>query len=585
MTRLRKIIAAARTPIALILICALALRLWGIWFGFPLFLVNDEPAFVLGALTMLQLKTLVPAWHIAAFQKVLGYPPVLAYFYLVVLSPVLAVNYMLSGFPLLGVYQDAFAINPSFLWIAARIVNVLLGIVLIAVVYRLAKRITASERASLFAALFLSVSFYHLQLSQVVRHWMPAALLVYAAWLAAISIREKGTRISYVRAGVLAGVATAINTSAVIAFLPIFLAHFARPADMWTKKLRSSDLWLALAIAAAIVALSIALYPYGFTRAEGAGSVGGDVKMRFGFLASKSFSEWFSFLASYVKLALRYETTLILGALLGTAAMIRRSKLFLTTAALFGFFYFSLLYLFFNGIPRALLFILPALAIMAGLGVDRLMLRLQNSLRATVLNLFFIPAAIVFVFFAYPLAIDLRYDYLLTKPDTRLEARNWISEHIPAGTKILGDTSYLRLTNTKAGVRELERIDPSGLRAADRALARLPDAQYPSPAYDFLNLHFVSAAAPARSVTRATYFRALGYRYVVVEYRYRDQSDLDPHTRAVINGLSLVSRFMPFGDAARFSTSLDISGEIATVNPLQLFQFDRFGQFVDIYRL
>ena len=124
-----------RKPIVWVLLGAFVLRLFGIPYGFPLFLVNDEPAFVLGALKMMELKTLVPAWHSAEFQKVLYYPPFLAYFYLIALAPVLAVHYLASGLPSLAAYQDAFTMNPSFLWIAARVLNALMGVLLIYVVH------------------------------------------------------------------------------------------------------------------------------------------------------------------------------------------------------------------------------------------------------------------------------------------------------------------------------------------------------------------------------------------------------------------------------------------------------------------
>ena len=186
-----------RKPIVWILLGAFVLRLGGVAYGFPLFLVNDEPAFVLGALKMLEEKTLVPAWHADAFRTVLAYPPLPSYLFLVTLAPVLAVHYLLVGMPPLVEYQSLVTLDPSFLWIAARIVNMLLGVALIAVTYALGRRITGSRAAAFFAAGFLAVSFSRLQLSEVVRHWMPAALLLGLGWLIALPLRE---RIAYTRA-------------------------------------------------------------------------------------------------------------------------------------------------------------------------------------------------------------------------------------------------------------------------------------------------------------------------------------------------------------------------------------------------
>ena len=76
---------ALRKLIFWILLLALVLRLWGITYGFPLFLVNDETPHVYGALKMIELKTLIPAFHQEEFSKVLYYPPLLSYFFLVTL--------------------------------------------------------------------------------------------------------------------------------------------------------------------------------------------------------------------------------------------------------------------------------------------------------------------------------------------------------------------------------------------------------------------------------------------------------------------------------------------------------------------
>lgn len=592
----------AAKPIFWILVVAFLLRLWGIAYGFPLFLVNDEPALVLGALKMMELKTLVPAWHDAEFRKVLSYPPVPSYFYLVTLAPVIAAHWALSGFLPLAAYADAIALDPSVIWIAARILNALMGIGVIFIIYRIARTVTRSERAALLAACFLAVSFYHIQLSQVVRQWMPATLFLYAAWLVALKFRDAPSKKPYLLAGSFMGLAIGTNTSSAVAFLPLLVSHFAARGQAFLKKLTSRELWLMVAVAAAIAILVTALYPFGFTRAEGSGTVFGDIAKRVGFLAGRSFAEWCLFLADYAKLLIRYETILLAATAVGIGVLIRRRASspdgapqpeasdrpiaeFTIAAILFSIVYLSALYLFFNEIPRALIFILPALAVLAGFGADRLISFFQNTIRPVfATNTFLIFGFSFFIFFAYPLAIDLRYDYLLSRQDTRLVARDWIEQNIPAGTEILADLPYLRLTNTKAGIHALEKIDPGGLRAADRALLRRDDAHYPTPAYAVLNLHFVSTPTPEHLSDSASFFRSRGFRYLVVEYEYTDQSDLTPQTHSLIRGLRLVKRVTPFA-GREFDRALDISGEIATVPPLALFQFERFGQIVDVYAL
>lgn len=582
-------IRIARAPIIWILLAALALRLFGIGYGFPLFLVNDEPALVLGALKMLELKTLVPAWHEAEFKTVLYYSPFVPYFYLAVLSPVIALNYLASGMPPLADYKDAITLDPSFIWIAARFFNMFLGVSLIYVAYRIARRVTASERAALFTALFLALSFYHIQLSHVVRHWMPAALLVYATWLASFGIRGGGGRKAYLATGILAGVGTAINTSAAIALLPAGFAHLGRlPAGQAgsgasvARKIFSANAWLMAALATAIVGASVALYPYGFTRAEGAASVAGDISMRLGFLATRSVGEWARLLYDYGTLLFRYETGLALFALIGGALLFRRDRLFVATVFLFSFAYLTLLYLFFSKIPRALIFLLPAFAVLAGYGLDRALKWLRGRFGGHSFAAVFLEIALFGALFAYPLAVALQYGYLAAQPDTRLVAKSWIEANLPAGTKVLMDTQYLRLTNTKKGITDLAAIAPSGLRSQDRVLLSRDDARYPVPAHYVLNLHFLTPDRTERTIGDPAFFRARGFRYLIVEYEDADRSDLEPSTRALLQNLRLVKRFTPFRNQ-ELPFGIDLSGEIASVPPSTLFRLSRFGEIVDVY--
>lgn len=573
-----------RKPIFWILVLALALRLWGINYGFPLFLVNDEPALVLGALKMIELKTVIPALHQEEFRKVLSYPPLASYFYLVTLAPVIAAHYVLLGFPPISEYKDILTLDPSFLWIAARILNSLIGLGVIFIAYLIAEKVTRSRRAALLAALFLAVSFYHIQLSQVVRHWMPASLLLYLAWLSALDIREARSKKPYFLSGLFTGLAAGVNTSSAIGLLPGFIFHLARRSENFKKKVFSPKLWLMIVTAAAIAIVFVALYPYGLTRGEGTETVSGDIAHRLGFLAAVSFKNWFIFLFDYLKLLWRYETTMLIAALIGFLVLIRRAKVFSLAASVFSIAYLSLLYFFFNEIPRALIFILPIVAVFAGYGLDRLILLAQNYFRATAQSLVTIFGLFFLAFFAYPLLIDLRYDYLLAKPDTRLVAKDWIEKNIPDGTKILGDSLYLRLTNTKNGIAYLEKLDPSGLRSQDRVLMKKNESNYPAPAYFLLNLHFLSPTVPERITGSAAYFKKQGFKYLIIEYKYTDKSDLYPFTADLARNLHLVKRFQSFS-SDDFGRSLDITGEIATVRPLDLFKFNRYGQIVDIYEL
>ncbi len=572
-------------PLAILLALAVILRLIGIGYGFPLFLVNDEPAIVLGALKMIELKTLIPALHEEEFRTVLYYPPFASYVYLGALLPVLFVHYAMLGFPGPVAYADHLALDPSVVWIAARIVTILFSLVVIALAYHLARRVTASNRAALFGAAFLSFSFFHLQVSQVVRHWMLASLFLYAAWFVALRIRESDSWKGYSAAGAFAGLAIGVNTSAAIALLPALIAHFTKRGQTLVRSLISSRFLAMVAFAIGIAVLATILYPYGLTRGEGASSVSGDLGRRFASLQTKNIGEWASFLMEYARLLIRYEITIVIAAIIGAIALWRKNLFFVGMLLAVVVTYITALYLFFNGIPRALVFLLPGFAVLAGYGADRSMNWLENHFPAYRASIFAVPLIIGVIFFAYPLALDFRYAYLFSRDDTRLVALEWIREYIPAGSKILMDSQYLRLPNTEEGIRWLEHIDTTSLRSQDRALLRIPNSQYPVPSFFVLNLSLLKQSAIERKEHDSRYFRSQGFQYLVVEYERANMSDVDPATRDLLAELPLLKRITPFKPGVMLPVTVDASGEIASIGFRDFFKFDRFGQIVDVYDL
>ncbi|MFY9461822.1 MAG: hypothetical protein WAP51_01305, partial [Candidatus Sungiibacteriota bacterium] len=565
-------------------------------YGFPLFLVKDEPTLVYGALKMAELKTLLPVFHQEEFKKVLYYPPAPSYFFLLILSPFIGAHYLLSGAPPLSEYKDILALDPSFIWIIARAATVFLGVFNIFVIWLLAKKLFKSERAGLFAALFLALSFYHLQLSHVVRHWLFATVLIYIVWFLAAKIAEgEGGMKDYLFAGTILGVSVGgVNTASVIAAIPLVFAHlFQSGPRSFMEKLMDRRLIFSLFIFLLIAAAFVALYPYGFTRAEGALSPGADVVQRLSGLSQKSISGLAEFLGFYAKLLLRYEAVLFAFALLGGALLLfKRNWRWVLTGVVYFLLYFTLLYLFFNPIPRGLIFVLPLLAVFAGYAANCLWEELQKRILQYIdvlkysATLFRIAACALFFFalFGWQFATDIRYDWLILQPDTRIAAREWVFKNIPENTKILVDSQYLRFINTKAGIRELERIDHSGLRAADFVLLHTPEERYPRPAHHILNLHFVSEELPETKISDSEFFRKQGFRYFIVEHDYLDGRDLSSQAKALMRGARLIQRFDNLS-SAEFETALDVGGEIATISLFDLFRIRRLGKIVEIYGL
>lgn len=573
-----------RSPILFILLFALIIRLWGIGYGLPQFFVADERATVYGALKMLELKTLVPVWHTEEFKKVLNYLPVSSYLFLPFLTPTLVIHYLLSGAPNFETYRQILILHPTFIFLTARIVIALMGTASIWLVYQFTRRLFLSERAGLLASLFLATSFYHVQLSQVTRHWMPASFFILLALLATLDLYQRGAIRGYFLASLFAGFGAGANTAAAAAMIFPVLAHFLRPGpENFAARLKSLRFWIAVIIFFGVFFTMILAYPYGLSQGEIPGGGAGEaLGAKFVHLSQKTIPELLAFLWYYAGLLFTYETILLVFAFGGMAVALRRTPRWVCMLISFSVVYLTLLYLFFNIIPRGALFLLPILAVFAGYAADRSILHLQRVVPPTAGAAVALFLGSFLILFLWPIAVVLRYDYLLTQSDTRMLAADWVYTHVPQQEKILADLPYLRLTNTKIGIRALEGIDPTGLRIQDQTLLTVDDQRYPEPSREVLNLHFVSPQSPYREARDKEFFTSKGYRYFVAEYGYTNQADLDAQSRALAGAGRLVMRFDGFGKQ-RFDRALTISGEIATIYPWQLWDFDRYGPIVAIY--
>lgn len=579
-----------KKPIFWVLLLALALRLWGITYGFPFFLVNDEMPHVYGALKMIELKTLVPAFHQEEFKKILYYPPLTSYVFLPVLLPVIGGHWLFSGMPPLAEYKITLALDPSFIWVASRIFIALVGVLNIWVAYLFARRIFESDRAGIFAALFLALSFYHIQLSHNVRHWLPAAFLLTLAWFFSVLIfRGNASWKRYFGIGTLVGAAAGgVNTAAIVGLIPAFFASIVRGNVEGKGRFEVKKLAIFFLSFAGIALLFVALHPYGFTRAEGAADPSTDIAGRLATLTEKSFSGWVGFVSEYIGALWNFETPIFLVGAFGIFLLfLRKSRFWAGTFLAYAFSFFTLLYLFDDFTARGVVFVTPIFAIFAGYAADEILKKFEikkleiarHTAKSPISQ--FLNFSISFFFFAalfgWQFITDFRYDWLLAQKDTRLVARQWIAEHVPPGSKVVMDAQYLRLTNTKEGIRRFGAIDVSALRAADMALASLPDVQYPDPAYETVNLNFIPRGA-RMLLSENDFFRKNGFQYLVVEYPNSDAISLD--TQGLINDTNLVQRFSQW-EIPR-EQSFDGSGKIGRLSIFELFKMKRFGPFVEV---
>ncbi|TSC77212.1 MAG: glycosyl transferase family protein [Parcubacteria group bacterium Gr01-1014_31] len=502
-----------------IIAAALLLRMVGIAYGLPYVFVGDEPAMVLGALKMLQLKTLLPVLHPEAFRP-LYYPPLLPYLVLAPLGTTLGVGYLFSGAADVATFVQGMVLDPTLIWVTARVVAAMLGTVTVYATYRLAREFF-DRRAGLLSAALLSVSFLHVQLSHFIRHWVGATLAVTVVAIFAARIARGGSRRDYVLAGVAAGLGFGVSYIPLLALLLIGIAHWLNPQTR--KRILHRDLLWSVGIAAGIAVLFVALHPQEFWRiAFGEDSGAGSSKSLFGLLASYGFH-----LRNYWQL----EPALFILTLLGLPFVWRASRRAFALLTVMPFAYLTVLYLIFHDEVRYLLLILPLLSVVAGFGLSELYGRAKAFAQSSALSLL----ALVF---AFPLAVSGKYLWLLTQPDTRQQAVAWVQDNIPAGTRVVTDVTTFRLTPTKDSITQQRELDAASLRQEDRTLLEVPDERYPQPSYEILPLHFLSVDLAA-DLSAPTLERA-GFRFLIVE----DAPTVRLETTALIAaGARVVQRF------------------------------------------
>lgn len=180
---------------------ALALRLFGVWFGWPHVFHPDEARVVARAARLLQVGDPNPHFF--------TYPTLYLYSLSLVLAPI----------SLLTSYAD----QPALFHLAARCVNAVIGTVTVPLVYLLAYRVSG-RTAAMVAAAALAVNPLHVEESHFATTDVPATLLFTAGLWHTVAAYESGTLRQYFLAGATAGFAMSTKYPAGLVFLAVPVA-------------------------------------------------------------------------------------------------------------------------------------------------------------------------------------------------------------------------------------------------------------------------------------------------------------------------------------------------------------------------
>jgi hypothetical protein len=426
-----------------LLAAALGLRLWGIKQGLPyVYNVDENSNFVPTAVAFFS-GDYNPHYFVN--------PPAFSY----LLHAVFAIWYG-GGWPFgtRGEVSEAYAIDPTSVFVLARVTAALLGVAAVALIHatgaRLYDRRVGLLAGAIVATAFLPVFYSHLALNDV-----PALLPLTLSLYGSAGILVRGRLADYAIAGLGLGLAVATKYTAAAVVLPLLAASLWQLGSGPSRRhvLRGVALAAAICVVAFVAANPHALLSFSEfwsdvrKQERSAGDLGklgqthGSGVEYYLWVLTWGFG-WLPAILAAVATPLAIRADL------------RRASLLVPMPLLL------LLYLgaqdrYFG---RWLLPALPALALLAALGAVMLVDSLRLSARARGALLGAVSIAVV----AQGLVYSVHLDRVLSRDDTRNLARAWLVRNVPPGSKIVVEPIVPEAWTTDPG--RPSPLTPSGRR-------------------------------------------------------------------------------------------------------------------------
>jgi len=522
--------------LALVLVLAAALRSWGIGFGLPYVLHQDEPIIVNHALAYGS-GDLNPHFFII--------PPFASY----LVFACYAVYYLLGNISGMFPGPENFAVSffsdpTAFYYIARVVLGFIPSVLSVWLVWMLHKRLFGG-RGPLFAAVLTAVSF----LAVVNAHYAYVdnmmVFFVLAVYLAMTGMMARPSLMRYVVCGALLGLAVSVKYNSAILAVPFFIAHVAAKYDVPKKRSIFLDKYLWMAVLAGLAAFVIT-NPFAVLdwRAFLFGGLG---KIRHEYIG------WTHHLSYSVSEGIggSFLVTALAGSLI---VFFREKKIKALFFLSFPVVFYIHLVLGSQQFSRYALPLIPFIAISTSYLIFAFLAPAAKNrfVRAVVYG--------IAVMLAVPTAVkSITADMLFTAGDTRAVSAEWIEKNIPQGTTIAVDHTAFRPCIFQAREQILEK---QGLINAEKGLDRLKDkkidymlkAAESKKAYNVYfmkggarSVQFLSEAPSIDPDMKA--LRDNGIEYVVVNYNDRSPVK-ESFLKALAEKASIIKTFSPYRDNA-----------------------------------
>ncbi len=409
--------------LALVVLLALLVRVYGI--GFPLYHWDERLSFT------------DVFFAIGNNLQMLTYEhgSLLTYILLMIWSPIVAVAQ--KAFPgnfefFLTYYQ-----NPLLLAVPGRLVSSFASVATVVCVYYLGERLY-HRTVGLIAAFLLALTFLDVAESHYMRTYALTSLFSTLAVYFSIKILDDQRLRNYFLAGLFIGLAAAAQYTVVFLVVPLITAHVIVTRRRW-----GTNEWHCLFSKNLISGLDSAglafflVTPYALIEFQSfAGYMKWFVLNRAGtaWVSSEGQPVWLFYLKEHLAGGMGMELEIV--AILGLAFALFRHK----AQDLVLLEFPILLFVTLNGGPNFARYAVPLLPFLTIAAANLLYQMSQWSLHWLPPRLSSLALVVVIVGLAIPSFLNIvRFDFMITQPDTRLLAGQWIQANVPGGTKIASE--------------------------------------------------------------------------------------------------------------------------------------------------
>ena len=448
----------------IIVFLGIILRFSGLFYGLPLWLVEDEPAFVTSALKMIELKTLIPGLHYNEFKGLLYYQPLFVYLLVPFFAITLGIKWLIYQGPDFNSFVYFLKSDLSIFFILARLIALTISSLSVLLIYKVAINVVSFKeqlsekinediikKVGVLSVVFFAFNLLHINFSFIGKEWMPTVFLFIASLYALSNPKWQFTK-RYIISGICAGIAFAFGNAGGFIMPLILIWYLTMEGKGPIDAIKDKTLYKVLGIFILISTLFIFLSPFDFF------IIGGERTIT----NSKTFIGAIMSIKEFMVPLFLSEPILVLFSIIGIIIATVKKTRYAIFILLFSLIYLLSFYLVFYYQHRYIMPLIPLFSITAGYGAVQFSNQIIKKYPA-------FNRAFIILLFLLLLTPSIKFAQVIKNNDARTQAIQWINNNLPGGTRIMTYADLTRLSSNKEAIETQETLDQKSLRQIDRA--------------------------------------------------------------------------------------------------------------------